>query len=229
MALKTFTAGERLFAADLNDNFGHVEDATNILVPTTDDTGAPWNIPYIDGGAAGTLAAADEAQALAIAAGLDEAIIALGPNVVQAAKLDTFSTASPTFVTITGLEVTITPSVATHKVLLVATVNFSDSGTAAGTHFRFTGGNATDFVGDSAGSRTRSATGDDTNGTTSVNMPQRVIVYVDSPATTSPVTYGVQMLNTSSSSTFVNRSRDDSDSARRTRGASSIVAIEVAA
>jgi hypothetical protein len=194
------------------------------------DTGAPWNIPYI----APTdnprvYPAADEAQALAIAAGLDEAIIALGPNVVQTAKLDTFSTASSTFVTITGLAVTITPSVATHKVLLVATVNFSDSSSVAGIHFRFTGGNSATFVGDTAGSRTRSATGDDGGFYSTNNMLQRTLVYVDSPATTSAVTYGVQMLNTGSSSTFVNRSRDDSDVARRTRGASSIVAIEVAA
>jgi len=71
---KTFAAGERLFAADLNSNFEHVEDAKNILVSSADDTGSPWNLPYPDGGSAGSLAKTIEDLAEATATALSNAV-----------------------------------------------------------------------------------------------------------------------------------------------------------
>ncbi len=70
---KTFVGGERLFAADLNDNFDYVEDSSNLLVPSTSQTNAPWGIPFIDGGEPGSLAAFTEDVATAVASGLDNA------------------------------------------------------------------------------------------------------------------------------------------------------------
>lgn len=94
MALpRNFTAGERLFASDLNDNFEHledfVEDAGTLLVPSTTDTGAPWSIPYISGGASGTLAALSEDVADAVAAGLSSPL-----EVVTFTSSGTFDLAS---------------------------------------------------------------------------------------------------------------------------------------
>jgi len=231
MALKTFTAGERLFAADLNDNFEHVEDATNILVPSTDDTGAPWNIPYIDGGAAGTLAAADEAQALAIAAGLSAAGNAgIGTNVAQTIKTDTFSTSSTAFTTVTGLTATITPTSATSKILIIAQVSVSPASDQTA-HVALAGGNAGNYVGDAASNRVRTVgwvRDVPTDIRSQVSTQMMTISYLDSPTTIAATTYAVQM-RVSSGTSHVNRSTFDLDATTYGRNASSITLIEVKA
>ena len=188
------------------------------------DTGAPWNLPYplpTDLVRDGADAIKDLAEAAA--AGLDLAgNPGIGPNVVQAVKLDTFTTNSATFTNIPDLSVTITPSTATAKVLLVATVNATTINRFGG--MRFDGGNSTAFIGATAGSRFRVAMipGGDAN-TNSVSM-----AYVDSPNTTDPTTYTVQVrLSETAGTLFVNRSATDTDSAGFPRGASSLVAIEV--
>jgi hypothetical protein len=192
------------------------------------DTGAPWNIPYV----APTdnprvYPAADEAQALAIAAGLTTASVIR--QVVQTVKTDTFSTTSTSNVTITGLEVTITPAANTHKVLLIATVNASDVSSGTSVSFQLAGGNATSFVGDAAGSRIRAAAGYDIQSIGGNDIMQRTFVYLDSPATTSATTYAVQIRTNTAGTVQVNRSRTDSDGSRYLRTASSITAIEVQA
>jgi len=86
------------------------------------DTGAPWNIPYVEatdlvsGWPTDSLALAN-----AIAAGLDDAVVAgIGSNVVSTTKTDVWSAASTSFTDVTGLAVTITPTSATSKVLVLA-------------------------------------------------------------------------------------------------------------
>jgi hypothetical protein len=63
MSKKIYVGGELVSATD----------ATDLLVSLTDDTGTPWEIPYIDGGGEGSLAAFSEDLADAVAAGLDAA------------------------------------------------------------------------------------------------------------------------------------------------------------
>ena len=189
------------------------------------DTGPPWNIPYVDDSdLVRDFPTADEAQARAIAAGLTAA----GgiKQVVQTVKTDTFSTTSTSFTTVTGLAVTITPSSASSKVLLLGLINSGDT-TSGSVKYRMTGGNSTVFVGDAAGSnRVRSAVSVDT-GVGADTVIAQSFVYLDSPATTSAITYQVEMsVNTGTG--FLNRNRNDLDTTRTPRVASSIVAIEVA-
>jgi hypothetical protein len=54
-------------------------------------------------------------------------------------------------------------------------------------------------------------------------------MYMDSPATTSSVTYDIELASNTSGSVFVNRSSTDTDSATFARAASSIILMEVAA
>jgi hypothetical protein len=93
------------------------------------------------------------------------------------------------------------------------------------------GGNASDYVGDAAGSRVRAAgsamVNEDTKWDVSRNVIAYGLMYLDSPATTSPVTYAIQMRRGAGGTTFINRSGLDSDSAHWGRLASSITAIEV--
>jgi len=191
------------------------------------DTGAPWNIPYV----AGTDLVADwptDSQTLAeaIADGLDAA--GLFKQIVQTVKTDTFSTTSTSFTPVTGMSVSITPSDNTNKVLVVAFVNSSDNASGSN-HFKITGGNAGTFIGDAAGSnRIRAAFSVDQQLTGGSGVASGTIVYLDSPATASSVTYQLEMM-VNASTGYLNRTRDDTDTTRYPRVASSITAIEVTA
>lgn len=154
-------------------------------------------------------------------------------QVVSTTKTDTFSTTTTGYVDVTGLSVSITPSSSTSKVLLFATVNWGLNNTSD-SHglIKITGGNTASYVGDTAGSRTRAATGGRwstafstlTGGWTMESSMN----YLDSPATTSAVTYQVQ-ISRASGTVYVNRSHDDNDASHFGRFASSITAMEVAA
>jgi hypothetical protein len=153
----------------------------------------------------------------------------IGSNVVQTVKTDTFSSTTSTFTTITGLSATITPTSTSSKILIIAQVVFTTAIDVVGTtQIRIDGGNATDYVGDAAGSRIRSAAGlhnADNIGNSGFSTP---IVYLDSPNTTSATTYSVQVRQ-NGGTFYVNRSRTDTNNALFGRYASSITAIEVAA
>ena len=146
-------------------------------------------------------------------------------QVVSTAKTDTFSTTSTSFTDVTGLTVSITPSSATNKVLIIAQVALGSS--ANGTSLRLSGGNATNYVGAAAGSRIQAIIGG-SNMSISGFMDAMTLAYLDSPATTSSTTYAVQ-LRVNSGTAYVNQSPTDVNSADYARGASSITVIEVAA
>jgi len=191
------------------------------------DTGAPWNIPYV----AGTDLVADwptDSQTLAeaIADGLDDA--GLFKQIVQTVKTDTFSTTSTSFTPVTGMSVSITPSDNTNKVLVVAFVNSSDSATNA-VHYKITGGNAGTFIGDAAGSnRIRAAFSVDRGLASATGVASGTIVYLDSPAQATSVTYQLEMM-VDGGTGYLNQTRTDTDATRFPRLASSITAIEVIA
>jgi len=197
------------------------------------DTGAPWNIPYVDPtDLVRDYPQASEDLADAIAAGLSAAGNAgIGSNVVSTAKLDTFTTTSLTFGDITGLTATITPTTATSKVLIIAQVSAQmTQGINFGWgHLRLSGGNATTYVGDTAGSRTSAIVGGYNNADVRA-LTAHALVFLDSPATGAAVTYSVQGRAASSGgSLHINRGSADDNNADTTRGASSITVIEVAA
>ena len=191
------------------------------------DTGLPWELPYPlptdlvrDG--------ADDIKALAeaVADGLDEAGNAgIGSNVVQTVKTDTFSTTSTSFVDVTGLTVTITPSTATSKILIIAQLNM---GATFNGGWRLNGnGGATTYIGDAASARTRVLSGTGETGPVNPFMLSGVGVYLASPASTSAQTYKIEAL-AQSATWHLNRTGTDTDEVRFYRGASSLTAIEVA-
>jgi hypothetical protein len=132
---------------------------------------------------------------------------------------------------ITNLSVTITPTSASSKFLLLAQVSCAPAPDRIFA-VRFTGGNAGNFVGDSAGSRTRvgtfltSPSGPAYGVNTSLMMN-----YLDSPATASAITYRVQAApNFSSGSVIINNNiGSDSDQAYIPRSACSLIVMEIAA
>ena len=148
-------------------------------------------------------------------------------QVVQTTKLDTFSTTSATFTDLTGMSVNITPSSASNKVLVLVTTNSSSSG-GYNTMFQLVRDSTDIFQGDVGGasqSRASMQTRDpDTNASNSANFN-----FLDSPSTTSQVTYKIQIMAQSGGTSVVNRTSDDSNTQAIARIASSIIAMEVGA
>ena len=154
-------------------------------------------------------------------------------QVVSTAKTSTFTTTSTTFTAITGLSATITPSSTTSKILIFAMVNFSTSGSTGDSgSVRLSGGNAATFVGDANGSnRVRSALYTNNRadwGVTHSILPGN-IMYLDSPASISPITYQVEARQNTAGTFVLNKVGTDSDSATFSVTPSSITIMEISA
>ena len=144
---------------------------------------------------------------------------------VSTAKTDTFTTSSATFTDITDLSVSITPTSASNKILVIAT--YHDSYTANENGFaRLMRGATAIAVGDAAGTRPQCSSM--IRGLSADDMQTNGIAFLDSPATTSATTYKVQAQCSSSSHTyFLNRTNSDADGTSRGRAASTITVMEV--
>ena len=168
----------------------------------------------------GVITSDDLAAGAITAAGLPAGSIL---QVVQGTpKTDTFSTTSTTPVDITGLNVTITPSSTNSKILVYAGVNCGSSSNFVGLYL--VRGSTQIFLGDTAGNRDRVSIAYITDN----NRPSaQTLMFLDEPATTSATTYKMQ-ITTNASTSYVNRASNESDNEAYMRGASNMIAIEVA-
>jgi hypothetical protein len=143
-------------------------------------------------------------------------------QVVAATKTDTFTTTSTSMTDLTGMSVSITPISTSSKVLVLAFVN---GGASTATGFvQLVEAAAAVLIGDAASSRIRCTSVFMPNN--SIGIDSNTIVYLSSPATTSAVTYKLQV-KTDTGTLGINRSASDTDSASNGRTASSIYAIEI--
>ena len=147
-------------------------------------------------------------------------------QVLSTAKTDTFTSASTSFADVTGLSVSITPTLNTSKVLVLAQVSGSEAfGTSAGFARLVRASTAID-IGDTAGSRISASLNlSPSNGTAAVTYP---IIFLDSPATTSATTYLIQV-KTNAGTIYINRSQSDTDNTSNPRLASTITVMEILA
>ena len=149
---------------------------------------------------------------------------------VQTVKTDTFSTQSTTPVDITGFSVNITPSSTSSKILVLCSTYLSNSGYNGYTFLLRDSSQI--FVGDTAGSRPRisGSVGGYSGGNMIYSLNSSVVSYLDSPNTTSQVTYKLQMSSYSASHfTYLNRTNSDRDTVNyEARAASSITVMEIA-
>jgi hypothetical protein len=146
-------------------------------------------------------------------------------QVVQTVKTDTATRSSTTFDDISGLSVSITPSSTSSKILVIAQVLVA-AGTSAAVWLRLRRDSTDIYLGDEVGSRTRVSLAEYA-GAENRNTSQ-VISFMDSPNTTSAVTYKVRFAGSQAAAIYVNRTVTDTDASNFTRGASSITAMEVA-
>ena len=157
-------------------------------------------------------------------------------QVIQAVKTDTTSTSSSTHSAISGLQPSITPNSTSNKILISINLKIGITHEYGDNNFklyRSIGGTETEiFSGDAAGNRTVGFFGQqDTNG----DRGEYIVLplssqYLDSPNTTSAVTYIVKWRGTRSSTTlYLNRQGEDGDDVGNHRSSSSIILMEVGA
>ena len=143
-------------------------------------------------------------------------------QVVSTTKTDTFTTTSTTLADVTGLTATITPRSTSSKILVLLDLRTGSQGGTNGLKYVLRRGASSIYISTSG----IGVIGTGFSATYDVStMLSDSAVYLDSPSTTSSVTYGVQIAtNTSGQIAAVNRSKNGTASS----GASSITLMEVA-
>ena len=149
-------------------------------------------------------------------------------QVVQAVKTDVATTTSASFGALSGLSVNITPSATSSKILVTVDCKIGNGGNGA--YIKLVRDSTDIYKGDAQSGKLaclhQTYGGSDT-GEGQYGLAFMGGTFLDSPSTTSQVTYAVQWLREGSGTIYINRnSSDSSDYVGRT--ASSITAMEVA-
>ena len=149
-------------------------------------------------------------------------------QVVQAVKTDIATTTSATFGALSGLSVNITPSATSSKILVTVDCKIGNEGNGA--YIKLVRDSTDIYKGDAQSGKLaclhQTYGGSDT-GEGQYGLAFMGGTFLDSPSTTSQVTYAVQWLREGSGTIYINRnSSDSSDYVGRT--ASSITVMEVA-
>ena len=146
-------------------------------------------------------------------------------QVLSDTKTDTTSISSATFAQISGLTIDITPSATSCKILCLVTALIGNNSTA--TYLRLMRDTTSIFESDASGNIPQATTG--------CNIGQYVlnpfpVVYLDSPSSTSAITYSLYWRSDGTELAYLNRSLADRDTANYDpRGVSSITVMEVLA
>lgn len=147
---------------------------------------------------------------------------------LQVVKTDTASTSSQSFIDIPGMSVTITPTSITNKILVIMAFNGLGRDHASIKLLR----NGTEIgMGDASGSATRAFGHFGPSGSYRPwDIESRHNTYLDSPGTTSAVTYKLQWAVpwASSYAIYINRGVNDDTNSYTGRTSSSLTVMEIA-
>lgn len=149
-------------------------------------------------------------------------------QVVNSVKTDTQSTASTSYIDVTSLSVTITPASASNKILVRVCLNNISVDNAGVALFNLVRGSTT-LTSSTAGGLADTADAWASGGgggmaTNSRKISSCSLDYLDSPSSTSSLTYKVQMRSESGATTgYINRWAENSDVA----AVSSITVMEI--
>ena len=164
-----------------------------------------------------------------LASGMSGGII----QVKQTVKTDTFSSSSETFTDVTGLSVSITPKFSTSKIM-VSYSGCGGSGTNRVGHVRLArviGGTTTTdiFIGDQSGASQAQASSSFVQ-TNTYFVSAFSGTFIDSPSTTSAVTYKLQLAaGDQDYQVHFGRSHDNNNEFSRSTTPSQITVMEVSA
>ncbi len=154
-------------------------------------------------------------------------------QVKQTVKTDTFSSTNETFTDVTGLSVSITPKFSTSKIM-VSYSGCGGSGTNRVGHIRLArviGGTTTTdiFIGDQSGASQAQASSSFVQ-TNTYFVSSFSGTFIDSPSTTSAVTYKLQLAaGDQDYQVHVGRSHDNNNEFSRSTTPSQITVMEISA
>ena len=146
-------------------------------------------------------------------------------QIVSVTKTDTFTYSGTGLADVTGLSLSITPVATSSKIYLVANINIGSN--ARYTAFKFVRGSTDIGIGNAEGNRARVTVSSFSNPNLSLGnyqMPNSSASFLDSPSSTSELTYKIQMINNSGTG-YLNRWGVDTGAS----GVSTITAIEILA
>ena len=147
-------------------------------------------------------------------------------QVLGASKTDVASTTS-TSMTDTGLSVAITPAATSSKILVTGHAVFSTNGNSHYFYAQFVRDTTALAIGDAASSRIRAWIGGGVDN--SYNTYASGFSYLDSPSSTSELTYKLQFKSQTGTVVYLNSSYTDPDSNGGIRTGASIVVMEIGA
>jgi hypothetical protein len=153
-------------------------------------------------------------------------------QVVSTSKTDAFSMGVSDWTTITGFSASITPATTSNKVLVRVVIG-TDGCTGNAFIYRIlrNGSVPTGSVGDAAGSRDRATSRKTRPGDANHSFGPLSIEFLDSPASTSAVTYSIQVKVENNGTYFFNRTQNDQDTSNAfgARSISTYTLLEVVA
>ena len=183
------------------------------------------------------LAIGTAGQVLKVNAGANGLEYGAGGGVVQTKtthKNDTFVTNSTSYTDLTGLNVNITPTSSSNKILVLVNVSYGGHSNlyGFGRLVRTTSGNSSVVigVGNAAGNRTQAGfpIQNVDNGNTVYHQKEASFMFLDSPNTTTSTEYQVQcMTHTGSQDVYINWPQNNDNSNYIGRFSSNIIAMEV--
>jgi hypothetical protein len=196
------------------------------------DTGAPWNIPYVDPtDLVRDYPQASEDLADAIADGLDAAGGLVAVKSVLFTATQTNSTATGANFAVTNLSITHTLAAATNKLVISAYLGAAGSSNQFGNVGIAVADDGTLIgIGAADGTRTRVGAGGVIAGASNnATVASPAITFVYEPGDAVAHTYTVRAINihTSTQTLFINRSEQDINSASGPRATSGFVIQEV--
>ena len=151
-------------------------------------------------------------------------------QVVSTTKTDTFSSATTgSFIDVTGLSVSITPTSASSKVYVVVDLALALSTVVDIVQQRLVRNSTAIGVGDVNGSRNQVSGASGVISSNNINANHtRAFNFLDSPATTSATTYKIQVFSNTGTK-YVNRNGENLDNSTFYTGTSTITVMEIAA
>jgi len=133
-----------------------------------------------------------------------------------------------TFVDISGMSVSITPTLSTSKILILVDITTGSTG-AYGTNFRLLRDSTAIYQStDASGSQVDTTFSSIRGGIDSSNQFKVPMMFIDAPSSASSIDYKIQWSGETGSALKLNRSVSDADNNYTGRSASSITAIELA-
>ena len=146
-------------------------------------------------------------------------------QVVSTTKTDNFSTASTSFVDITGLSVSITPSSTANKILIMVSTTLGTQNSQYSGYVNLTANGTSIYIGDA---RNSAISVSSTSTPYAFNTAEQIsFQYYYAPATTSAITFKIQAATQSGSQVRIGGSFN-SDSAVCSSSPSTITLMEVA-